>query len=110
MARPQDALWNYNRKGGWYGWKPLIELTFLYSSFIEIGQTAPCRAIRGDSISVNSTLPPPIQVPPRADAAGDADGAASASGGEDDDSLGTFYHIFPKSNFHTPPPLGGGGV
>ena len=50
-----------------------IELKFLSSSFsssndsiltvrvcplIEIKQTAPCRAIRGNRISVNSTLPP----------------------------------------------------
>ena len=41
----------------------LIELKFLNSSFrvyplTEITQTAPCRAIGGNSISVNSTLHP----------------------------------------------------
>ena len=42
----------------------LIELKFLNSIYfrayplIEIGQAIPCRAIRGISISVSSTLPP----------------------------------------------------
>ena len=41
----------------------IIELKFLNSGFsslplVEIRQTAPRRAIRGNSISVNSTLPP----------------------------------------------------
>ena len=35
---------------------------FLFRAFrdplVEIRQTAPCRAIRGDSVSVNSILPP----------------------------------------------------
>ena len=49
------------RKGGVIRSETLIELEFLDSSFssypvIEIRQTAPCRAIRGNSISVNSTL------------------------------------------------------
>ena len=51
------------RKAGWCGWKPSSSSNFsiracrAYSP-IEIRQTAPCRAIRGDSISFNSTLPP----------------------------------------------------
>ena len=61
------------RKGGWCGWENLIELKVHNSSFsssnlsirvfrayplFEIRQAAPCRAMRGSSISVNSTLPP----------------------------------------------------
>ena len=42
----------------------LIELNFLIRAFrayplIEIRQAIPCRAIRGNDISVNGTLPPP---------------------------------------------------
>ena len=52
------------QKGGWYGWKPAsssrlsIRVVRAYP-LIEIRQAAPCRAIRGNRISVNSTLPPP---------------------------------------------------
>ena len=60
-------------QGGMIRLGTLIELKFLNSSFsssnlstrafracplVEIGRTVPCRAIRGNSISVNSTLPP----------------------------------------------------
>ena len=51
------------RKGGCYGWKPSsssnhsIRVVGAYPPR-EIRHTAPCRAIRGDSIGVNSTLPP----------------------------------------------------
>ena len=59
-------------KGGWDGWKPSSSSNFsnrafrariykLYSfefPLVETRQTVPCRAIRGNSISVNSTLPP----------------------------------------------------
>ena len=52
------------RNGEWYGWKPSWSSNFsiralrAYPVIIEITQTVPCRAIRGNSISVNSTLPP----------------------------------------------------
>ena len=54
-------------EGGMIRLETLIELKFLNSSFsscspIEMRQTARCRAIRGNSISVNSTLPPPLIV------------------------------------------------
>ena len=38
----------------------LIELNFRAYPLIEMRQPVPCRAIRGNSISVNSTLPPLI--------------------------------------------------
>ena len=45
----------------------LIELNFLNSSFLiyplEIRQTVPCRAVRGNSISVNSALAPSYKGP-----------------------------------------------
>ena len=56
----------YLRKGRMIRLETLIELKSLNSSFssffllIEIRQTVPYRAIRGNSISVNSTLPPLI--------------------------------------------------
>ena len=51
------------RKGGWYGWEPSSSSKCPIRAFrvvylIEIRKTAPCRAIRGNSISVNRTLPP----------------------------------------------------
>ena len=55
--------YEYPRKGGRYGWKPssssnvLIRVVRAYPPN-EIRQTAPSRAIRGNSISVSSTLPP----------------------------------------------------
>ena len=50
-------------KGGWYGWKPSSSSNFSIRVFrayplIQIRQTVPCPAIRGNSISVNITLPP----------------------------------------------------
>ena len=51
------------RKGGWYSWKPSlnsnvsIRVVRTYH-LIEIRQTGPCRAIRGNSISVSRSLPP----------------------------------------------------
>ena len=50
------------RKGGWYGWKPssssnLSIRVFRAYPLIEIRQTGPRRAIRGNGISVSSTLP-----------------------------------------------------
>ena len=52
-------------EGGMMRLETLIELKLLNSirvvqacPLVEIRQTAPCRAIRGDSISVSSTLPP----------------------------------------------------
>ena len=51
-------------EGGMIRLETLFEHTFVNSSFlrvdplIEIGQIVSCRAIRGNSISVNSTLPP----------------------------------------------------
>ena len=50
------------RKGGWYGWKPSSSFNFWIRAFracpiVETRQAAPSRAIRGNSISVNSTLP-----------------------------------------------------
>ena len=65
--RPEDS------EGGMMRLETLVELKFLNSSFsssnfsirafrayplVEIEQTVPCRAIRGNSLSVNSTLPP----------------------------------------------------
>ena len=52
-------------EGGSYGWKPSPSSNFSIRGFrayylTEIRQTVPCRAIRGDSISVNGTLPPRI--------------------------------------------------
>ena len=51
------------RKGGWYRWKPSSSSNCSFRAFradllIETRQTAPCRAIRGNIISVNSTLLP----------------------------------------------------
>ena len=51
------------QKGGCYGWKPSSSsicsiLVVRAYPLIEFRQTAPCRAIRGDGISVNGTLPP----------------------------------------------------
>ena len=53
----------FNSEGGWCGWKPSSSSNCSHRVFrayplIEIRQTVPCRAIRGKSISVNSTLPP----------------------------------------------------
>ena len=53
----------FSRKGGWYGWKPSSSSNFSIRAFrayplVETRQTVPCRAIRGDRISVSSTLPP----------------------------------------------------
>ena len=49
-------------EGGMIRLETLIELKPQFENFelvlIEIRQTVPCRAIRGDSISVNSALPP----------------------------------------------------
>ena len=47
-------------EGGMIRLETLIELKLLNSSFslIEIRQAVPCRAIRGNGISVSSTLPP----------------------------------------------------
>ena len=50
------------RNGGWCDWKPSSSSNCSIRALracplIEIRQTAPCRAIRGNSISVNSTLP-----------------------------------------------------
>ena len=68
--------WAYSgccRNGGRYGWKPSSSSNFLDSSFssskfairafracplVEIRQIASRRAIRGNSISANATLPP----------------------------------------------------
>ena len=49
------------RKGGWCGWKPSSSSNcwiraFRVVSLIEIRRTVPCRAVRGNSISVSSTL------------------------------------------------------
>ena len=51
------------RKGGRYCWKPSSSSNLSIRAFrayplIEIRQTVPGRAIRGNSISVNGTLPP----------------------------------------------------
>ena len=50
------------REGGWYGWKSssssnLSIRVVRADPLIEIGQAVPCRAIRGNSILVNGTLP-----------------------------------------------------
>ena len=50
--------------GGCYGWRHSSSSSFLIRAFlayplVEIRQTVPRRATRGNSISVNSTLPPP---------------------------------------------------
>ena len=58
-----------NSEGGRMRLETLVEVKFLNSSCsslpsFEIRQTVPCRAIRGNGISVNSTLPPsqPLRV------------------------------------------------
>ena len=61
-----EVLWKV-RKGVWYGWKPSSSSNFSIWAFrvftlIEIRQAVPCRAIRGDSISVSSTLLPFLKV------------------------------------------------
>ena len=76
--RSGAMLFYTHRKGGRYGWKPssssnLSIRAFSNSNFsirafrayplIEIRQRVPCRAIRGNNISVNSTLPPLNAVP-----------------------------------------------
>ena len=48
------------RKGGWYSWKPSSSSNFSIRvgrvyPLIKTRQAVPCRAIRGNSISVNST-------------------------------------------------------
>ena len=53
------------RKWGGYGWKPSSSSNFSIRVFrayppVETRQTVPCRAIRGNSISVNGTLPSPL--------------------------------------------------
>ena len=53
----------FESKGGMIRLETLIELELSIRVFrayplMEIRQMVPCRAIRGDSISVNSTLPP----------------------------------------------------
>ena len=53
------------RKGGCYGWRPSSSsncsiLVVRAHPLIELRQIIPCRAIRGNRISVNSTLPPPL--------------------------------------------------
>ena len=58
-----DRLIACTRKRGWYGWRTSSSSNFSIRAFrayplIEIRQTVPCRSIRGNSISVNSTLPP----------------------------------------------------
>ena len=58
-----DARGHSFRRGGRYGWKPSSSSNFSIRAFrayplIEIRQTVPHRAIRGNSISVNSSLPP----------------------------------------------------
>ena len=55
------------RKGGSYGWKPssssnLSIRVVRACPHVEIRQKVPCRAIRGNCISVNSTLPPSIMI------------------------------------------------
>ena len=56
-------IYNITRKapGGWYDWEPSSSSNFsirilVAYPLIETRQTVPCRAIRGNSISVNSTL------------------------------------------------------
>ena len=51
------------RKGGWCGWEASSSSNFSIRAFgacplVELRRTVPCRAIRGNCISVNSTLPP----------------------------------------------------
>ena len=59
-------------EGGRHGWKPSSSLNLSIRVFrayplIDIRQTVPCRAIRGNSSSANSTLPPPKYPRPPAD-------------------------------------------
>ena len=56
-------LLDHTRKWGCCDWKASSSSNFSIQAFrvytlVEIGQMVPCRAIRGTSISVNSTLPP----------------------------------------------------
>ena len=61
---PDRFGWTF-RKGTWYSWKPSSSSKFSIRAFrayhlVEIRQTVPCRAVRGNGISVNSTLPPSL--------------------------------------------------
>ena len=73
-AGEDESAAERNAEGGMIRLQTLVELKFLNSSFsssnfsirairayhlIETRQTVPCRAIRGDGISVSSSLPPP---------------------------------------------------
>ena len=55
-----SSLRRADRKGGWHGWEPSSRSNCSIRAYrlIEIRYTVPCRAIRGNSISVNGTLPP----------------------------------------------------
>ena len=66
---PLDGRARQGPEGGMIRLETLIELKFASLNFrayylIEIRQAVPCRAIRGDTISVNGTLPPPSQRTP----------------------------------------------
>ena len=59
----RQRLGSLSEGGGWCGWRPSSSSNFSARAFelvlfIEIGRAVPCRAIRGKSISFNSTLPP----------------------------------------------------
>ena len=62
MAKPPIAPVSSSAGGGWYSWKPSSSSTFSIRvvrvyPLIEC-LTVPCRAIRGNGISVNSAVPP----------------------------------------------------
>ena len=65
LRRLAPSTWTKGttRKGGWYGWKPSSSSNCSIRAFrayylIEVRQTIICRAIRADSISINSTISP----------------------------------------------------
>ena len=58
----REAIRRGVRKGGWYGWKPSSSSNFSIRAFrvyvlTEIRQALLCRALRAESISVDSILP-----------------------------------------------------
>ena len=61
-AKLPDAQWAEPRKGGWYAWKPSSNSNLRIPAsrahlLTAIRQTVRYRAIRGNSISINSILP-----------------------------------------------------
>ena len=66
LDESRAAAWRFGRGDDDYGWKPFFRAQMSQSELFqpillfEMRQTAPSRAIRGNSISVNSTLSAPL--------------------------------------------------